>query len=54
MAPEDARKINSALEKLQEYLDLKTKERYEIGVLLSRQLRREIDRGENGQFWVGH
>lgn len=54
VAPEDARKINSALEKLQEYLDLKTKERYEIGVLLSRQLRREIDRGENGQFWVGH
>lgn len=54
VAPEDARKINNALTKLQEYLDLKTKERYEIGVLLSRQLRREIDRGENGQFWVGH
>ncbi|CUS22371.1 LAQU0S05e03862g1_1 [Lachancea quebecensis] len=54
VAPEDARKINNALGKLQEYLDLKTKERYEIGVLLSRQLRREIDRGENGQFWVGH
>ncbi|SCU87232.1 LADA_0E02784g1_1 [Lachancea dasiensis] len=54
VAPEDSRKINNALVKLQEYLDRKTKERYEIGVLLSRQLRREIDRGENGQFWVGN
>ncbi|SCV05252.1 LANO_0H03400g1_1 [Lachancea nothofagi CBS 11611] len=54
VAPEDTRKINGALVQLQEYLDRKTKERYEIGVLLSRQLRREIDRGENGQFWVGN
>ncbi|SCU92465.1 LAFA_0F10748g1_1 [Lachancea sp. 'fantastica'] len=54
LAPEDSRKISSALQKLQEYLDRKNKERYEVGVLLSRQLRREIDRGENGQFWVGN
>lgn len=53
LTPEDARKLDKALQRLQEYLDRKTKERYELGVLLSRQLRREIDRGENGQFWVG-
>ncbi|CCC71088.1 hypothetical protein NCAS_0G02010 [Naumovozyma castellii] len=50
---EDGRKLTNALAKLQEYLDRKTKERYEVGVLLSRRLRREINRGENGEFWVG-
>lgn len=50
---DDAKKLNRAIEKLQDYLDKKNKEKYEIGVLLSRQLRREIDRGEKGQFWVG-
>ncbi|SCU96694.1 LAME_0F17106g1_1 [Lachancea meyersii CBS 8951] len=54
LTPDDAHKISNALQQLQEYLDRKTKERYEVGVLLSRQLRREIDRGENGQFWVGN
>ncbi|QLL34566.1 hypothetical protein HG536_0G04280 [Torulaspora globosa] len=50
---EDGRKLSSAIEKLQEYLDRKTKEKYDLGVLVSRQLRKEIDRGENGQFWIG-
>ena len=50
---EDSKKLNRAIDKLQEYLDRKTKERYEIGVLLSKQLRRQINRGENGEFWIG-
>lgn len=50
---EDGRRLSNAIDKLQEYLDRKTKEKYELGVLLSRQLRKEIDRGENGQFWIG-
>lgn len=50
---EDGRKLSSAIDKLQEYLDRKTKEKYDLGVLVSRQLRKEIDRGENGQFWIG-
>lgn len=51
---DDTKRLKVALAKLQEYLDRKTKERYETGVLLSRQLRRQIDRGENGQFWIGN
>lgn len=51
---EDSRKLTTAIERLQEYLDKKTKEKYEVGVLLSRQLRKGIDRGENGQFWIGN
>ncbi|CAB4253901.1 similar to Saccharomyces cerevisiae YNL166C BNI5 Protein involved in organization of septins at the mother-bud neck [Maudiozyma barnettii] len=51
---DDSKRLKVALTKLQEYLDRKTKERYETGVLLSRQLRRQIDKGENGQFWVGN
>lgn len=50
---EDSRKLSRAIAKLQEYFDKKNKEKYEVGVLLSRQLRKEIDRGENGQFWIG-
>lgn len=50
---EDSKKLCEALVKLQEYLDRKTKEKYEVGVLLSRQIRKHIDRGNNGQFWVG-
>lgn len=50
---DDGRKLASAIDKLQEYLDRKTKEKYDLGVLVSRQLRKEIDRGENGQFWIG-
>lgn len=50
---EDSRKLAKAIEKLQEYLDKKKKERYEVGLLLSRQLRRDINRGDNGEFWVG-
>ncbi|SMN19818.1 similar to Saccharomyces cerevisiae YNL166C BNI5 Protein involved in organization of septins at the mother-bud neck [Maudiozyma saulgeensis] len=51
---DDSKRLKVALTKLQEYLDRKTKERYETGVLLSRQLRKQIDKGENGQFWVGN
>ncbi|AET40781.1 Bni5p Ecym_6408 [Eremothecium cymbalariae DBVPG len=50
---EDTRKLSKALEKLQEYLDKKTKEKYEIGVLLSRKIRKQIDNGSTGQFWLG-
>ncbi|KAL3232432.1 Bud neck protein 5 [Nakaseomyces bracarensis] len=50
---DDSRKLAKAIEKLQEYLDKKKKERYEVGLLLSRQLRRDINRGDNGEFWVG-
>lgn len=50
---EDGRRLTSAIEKLQEYLDTKTKEKYDLGVIVSRQLRRDIDRGDNGQFWIG-
>lgn len=50
---EDTRKLTNALKKLQEYLDKKTKEKYEVGVLLSRKLRRQINLGENGEFWIG-
>lgn len=50
---DDGRRLSNAIDKLQEYLDRKTKEKYELGVLLSRQLRKDIDRGENGQFWIG-
>lgn len=50
---DDSRKLTRAIAKLQEYLDKKNKERYEVGVLLSRQLRRDINRGENGEFWIG-
>ncbi|SCU80000.1 LAMI_0B00452g1_1 [Lachancea mirantina] len=50
----EGKKMDEAQGKLKEYLDSKMKERYEIGVLLSRQLRREIDRGQKGQFWVGN
>ncbi|AQZ12737.1 BNI5 (YNL166C) [Zygosaccharomyces parabailii] len=50
---DDSRKLSRAIAKLQEYFDKKNKEKYEVGVLLSRQLRKEIDRGDNGQFWIG-
>ncbi|EDO16384.1 hypothetical protein Kpol_1051p34 [Vanderwaltozyma polyspora DSM 70294] len=51
---EDSRKLNSAIQKLQDYLDRKTKEKYEVGLSLSRQLRKGVDRGENAQFWVSN
>ncbi|CCD25644.1 Bni5p NDAI_0F03260 [Naumovozyma dairenensis CBS 421] len=50
---DDTKKLSKALEKLQEYLDQKMKEKYEVGVLLSRRLRREINSGGNGEFWIG-
>ncbi|CAI4049740.1 Bni5p SKDI_14G1570 [Saccharomyces kudriavzevii IFO 1802] len=53
LSMEDGKRLHRAVVKLQEYLDKKTKEKYEVGVLLSRQLRKQIDRGENGQFWIG-
>ncbi|CCE63705.1 hypothetical protein TPHA_0F02240 [Tetrapisispora phaffii CBS 4417] len=51
---EDTRKLKNALEKLQEYLDKKTKEKYDTGVMLSRHLRKQINRGEQGQFWISN
>ncbi|CAI4743426.1 BEM_collapsed_G0047060.mRNA.1.CDS.1 [Saccharomyces cerevisiae] len=53
LSMEDGKRLHRAVVKLQEYLDKKTKEKYEVGVLLSRHLRKQIDRGENGQFWIG-
>ncbi|KOG96998.1 Bni5p [Saccharomyces eubayanus] len=53
LSMDDGKRLKRAVVKLQEYLDSKTKEKYEVGVLLSRQLRKQIDRGENGQFWIG-
>ncbi|QEU60648.1 Bni5 [Kluyveromyces lactis] len=50
---EDRRKLITAIEKLQEYLDKKNKQRYDTGVILSRQIRKNVDMGANGQFWVG-
>lgn len=50
---EDGQKLQIALIKLQDYLDLKLKEKYEVGVKLSRQLRKQINMGENGEFWIG-
>lgn len=50
---DDRKKLQSGITKLQEYMDRKVKQRYEVGVLLSRQLRRQINRGENGEFWIG-
>lgn len=50
---EDKRKLDVAMVKLQEYLDKKNKQRYDTGVVLSRQIRRNVDSGTNGQFWVG-
>ncbi|AAS53398.2 AFR027Cp [Eremothecium gossypii ATCC 10895] len=52
LSVEDTRKMNDALDKLQEYLDRKSKEKYEIGVLLSRRIRKHINNGSNGQFWL--
>lgn len=50
---EDRRKLIAAIEKLQEYLDKKNRQRYDTGVILSRQIRKTVDMGTNGQFWVG-
>ncbi|CCF56177.1 hypothetical protein KAFR_0A07430 [Kazachstania africana CBS 2517] len=49
----DNKKLKLAISKLQQYYDEKNKEKYEVGVILSRQLRKQINNGENGQFWVG-
>ncbi|KAG0674495.1 hypothetical protein C6P41_001546 [Kluyveromyces marxianus] len=50
---EDRCKLIAAIEKLQEYLDKKNRQRYDTGVILSRQIRKTVDMGTNGQFWVG-
>lgn len=49
---EDNRKLADAIDKLQYYLDRKTKEKYEVGLLLSRKLRKHINNGTTSQFWV--
>lgn len=50
---DDLKKLQNAIVKLQEYLDQKTKQKYEIGVLVRRHLRRQINSGQNGEFWTG-
>lgn len=48
----EMRKVKSAIDKLQSYLDQVFKEKYEIGTLITRAVRKKIDSGEGGEFWV--
>lgn len=48
----EVRKLKVAIQRLQEFLDQKQKEKYEIGMVLTRAMRRRIDSGESGEFWV--
>lgn len=48
----ELRKLKYAVEKLEEYLDKKQKEKYEVGIQLTRAVRKRVDSGESGEFWV--
>lgn len=48
----ELRKLKYAIEKLEEYLDKKQKDKYEIGIQLTRAVRKRVDSGESGEFWV--
>ncbi|CCH45926.1 Mitochondrial division protein 1 [Wickerhamomyces ciferrii] len=48
----ELRKLKYAIEKLEEYLDKKQKEKYEVGIQITRAVRRRVDSGESGEFWV--
>lgn len=48
----ELRKLKYAIEKLEEYLDKKQKEKYELGIQLTRAVRKRVDSGESGEFWV--
>ncbi|KAH3901457.1 Bni5p SCDLUD_002952 [Saccharomycodes ludwigii] len=49
---EDASKLNEGIEKLEGYLDKKIKQRYEVGLQLTRGLRNRVISDNNG-FFVG-
>jgi uncharacterized protein YlxW (UPF0749 family) len=48
----ELKKLRFAIQRLEEFLDEKQKEKYEIGMVLTRAMRRRIDSGESGEFWV--
>lgn len=48
----ELRKLKYAIEKLEEYLDKKQKDKYEVGIQLTRAVRKRVDSGESGEFWV--
>ncbi|KAH3667749.1 hypothetical protein WICMUC_005281 [Wickerhamomyces mucosus] len=48
----ELRKLKFAIERLEEFLDVKQKEKYEIGISLTRAVRRRVDSGEVGEYWV--
>lgn len=47
----ELRKLRYAIERLEDFLDQKQKEKYEVGILLTRAVRKRVDSGELGEFW---
>jgi hypothetical protein len=47
----ELRKLKYAIERLEDFLDQKEKEKYEIGIQLTRALRKRVDSGDYGEFW---
>lgn len=47
----ELKKLEFAIDKLKQYLDVKEKEKYEIGIQLTRAVRKRVDSGELGEFW---
>ncbi|KAH3685681.1 hypothetical protein WICPIJ_003365 [Wickerhamomyces pijperi] len=48
---EELRKLKFAIKRLEDYLDVKIKEKYEVGMSLTRALRRRVASGEIAEFW---
>lgn len=47
----ELRKLKYAIERLEGFLDQKEKEKYEVGIQLTRSLRKRVDSGDYGEFW---
>ncbi|CEP21907.1 BNI5 [Cyberlindnera jadinii] len=47
----ELRKLKYAIERLNSFLDQKEKEKYEVGIQLTRALRKRVDSGDYGEFW---
>lgn len=47
----ELRKLKFAIERLGKFLDQKEKEKYEVGIQLTRMLRKRVDSGDYGEFW---
>jgi hypothetical protein len=47
----ELRKLKYAIERLEDFLDQKEKEKYEVGIQLTRALRKRVDSGDYGEFW---